>query len=286
MLKSMFLYNNDREKSMNNSINVQVLVATMHQSNHALLEQMHIETDALVGNQCDRCSNDEFEINGRKCVYFNRTDRGVGLNRNVTLYHAGDGIIAFADDDMIFVDGYEKIIKKAFLDIPDADAFVFNIHTIGKDMGRKVNKKIKRLHFYNALNYGTARLSVLANSIRRENITFHTSFGGGTKYSCGEDTLFIVDMLKHGLKIYAYPAYIASVDQTASTWFKGYNKKYLHDKGALFAAISKRWCKVLCIQDLIRHTYLYKENGISLIDAYNLMKEGIESFRQLLDYKE
>ena len=99
----MFLYNNDREKSMNNSINVQVLVATMHQSNHALLEQMHIETDALVGNQCDRCSNDEFEINGRKCVYFNRTDRGVGLNRNVTLYLSLIHILILKKRNILFV---------------------------------------------------------------------------------------------------------------------------------------------------------------------------------------
>lgn len=267
-------------------MNVQVLVAAMHQTDHTLIDKMHITSDALIGNQCDRCSTDEFKIQGRNYVYFNREDRGVGLNRNITLLHAGDGIITFADDDMVFVDGYEEIIKKAFSDMPKADVLVFNIQTIGKNMGRKMNAKVKRLHFYNALNYGAARVSARADSIRRENITFHSCFGGGTIYSCGEDTLLIVDMLKRGLKIYTYPVNIASVDQTTSTWFKGYNKKYLHDKGALFAAVSKRWCRLLCFQDLLRHPYMYRDNNISFCSAYNLMEKGIKSFDSLQIYIE
>lgn len=265
----------------NTELNVQVLVAAMHQNDHSLPEKMNIQTDAVIGNQCDRCSNEAFSYEGRNILYLNRPDRGVGLNRNETLLHSGEGILTFADDDMSFADGYEAIIQKAFTELPDADGIIFNIETKGGDMQRRINGKSERLHFYNALNYGAARLSVRACSIKRENIFFHTCFGGGTIYSSGEDTIFITDMLKHGLKLYTYPVYIASVDQSTSTWFNGYNKKLLHDKGAVFRAISRFWAKPLCLQELLRHKNTYKDASLSFSQAYGVMKEGIKDYMSL-----
>ena len=270
---------------MEKSLKVQVLVATMHQKDYTLTDKMNLETDAIIANQCEKCSNDSYKKNDHKILFLNRPDRGVGLNRNEALLHATGDILTLADDDMIFYKGYEGIIKKAFYEIPDADAIIFNIETIGQDMGRRDNSKVKRVRFYNALNYGAARLSMKKNSVKRENILFHTCFGGGTKFSAGEDTLFIADMLKHGLKVYAYPETIASVDQTSSTWFAGYNHKYYYDKGVFFRALSKKFAYVLCIQDLIRHKD-YKKNQMKFSEALNEMKKGICAFENLKAYEE
>ena len=139
---------------------VQVLVAAMNQSDDSLPEKMHLTTEAIIGNQCDQTSDRVITINGKRVRYLNRTDRGVGLNRNETLLHADGDILAFADDDMVFTEGYSDIIQKAFRELPDADAIIFNIKTIGQDMGRRTNSKISRVRFYNCLNYGAARLSV------------------------------------------------------------------------------------------------------------------------------
>lgn len=264
---------------------IQVLVAAMNQSDHSLIEKMNIKTDAIVGNQCDCCSDEKIDFDGFSVIYYNRNDRGVGLNRNVALLHSSDNcILVFADDDIVYVDEYEKIITKAFEELPHADAIIFNTRTIGEDVGRRENLKIKRIRFYNALNYCTTRIAVKSNSIRKNNIVFHTCFGGGTRYSCGEDTLFIVDMLRHGLKLYTYPVYIADQYQYESTWFNGYNEKYLHDKGALFAAISEKLAKLLCIQDLLRHKEIYRSSGLTFVEAYRIMKKGIDSFQEIQSY--
>ncbi len=66
---------------------VEVLVAAMHQEDGSLIEKMNIQTDAIVGNQCERCSNEEYAFDGHKAIYYNRPNRGVGLNRNVALLH-------------------------------------------------------------------------------------------------------------------------------------------------------------------------------------------------------
>ena len=61
---------------------IEVLVATMNQNDHSLIKRMNIQTDAIVGNQCNRDSIEEFCYNGRNITYLNFCEKGVGLNRN------------------------------------------------------------------------------------------------------------------------------------------------------------------------------------------------------------
>ncbi len=47
-------------------MNLQVLVSTMHQEDHSLLEKMNINSYAIIGNQCDQNSIEDFEWDGHK----------------------------------------------------------------------------------------------------------------------------------------------------------------------------------------------------------------------------
>lgn len=266
---------------------IQVLVAAMHQTDHSLPEKMNIRSEAIIGNQCDRNEIERFERDGHTVTYLSFAERGVGLNRNNTLIRADGDVCLFSDDDMRYRDDYVEVIERAFRELPHADGIIFNIEFVGGNArGRRRNTKSKRLHWYNALNYGTARLAVKTDSVKRENLSFHSCFGGGTRFSCGEDTLFIVDMLRHGLKLYTYPAVIADVETGTSTWFTGYNKKLLYDRGVLFRAISRRFAALLCLQALIRHPHTYKEAGVSFGEAWKLMKRGRRGFATLTPYTE
>ncbi len=260
---------------------VQVLVAAMHQEDFALAERLHLQSDAIIANQCSRCENAQAACGPFTVRMLSRPERGVGLNRNVALLHATGEFLLFADDDEVLADGYADAVARAFDENPQADGIIFNIGTLGTDMGRRQNTAVRRVRPWNALNYGAVRLAVRASSVRRENLTFHTCFGGGTRYNAGEDTLFITDMLRHGLKLYTHPFCIAAVDQTASTWFTGYDEKYLHDKGALFAAVSRFWARGLCLQDLARHPQLCRESGLTFPAAYRVMVCGIRDFAAL-----
>lgn len=266
-------------------MNIQILIASMNQTDHSLLEKMHIQTDAIVGNQCNNNSIGQFEWNGYSVKYLNFVEREVGLNRNNTLLRASADIVSFADEDVVLVDKYKEIVSRAFKELPQTDAIIFNTINIGGNRARRINHKVKRVRFYNALNYDTSRIAVRLNSIKRQNITFHSCFGGGTRYSSGEDTLLIGDMLKAGLKIYTYPEYVLTADSSSSTWFRGYDEKYLHDKGTLFCALSKRWALLLCIQDLIRHPYIYKESGTGLFKALKIMRKGQKHYKSLQSYE-
>ena len=268
---------------MRRIMRVQVLVATMSQNDFSKVKSMNISSDCIYANQANETSYKQQDFDFGTVKMVTTETRGVGINRNIALLYSEGDYLLFSDDDLVYVDGYQKIVEQAFEHCPKADGIIFNIVTVGFDYGRRKNIKVKRVRWYNSFNYGAVRLAVKRNSIKREGITFSTNFGGGTKYSAGEDTLFINSMLKKGLKLFTYPVVIATVDQTTSTWFKGYNEKFYYDKGALFSAISKFWAKPLCLQYLVRHRE-HKKNGISFFKAYKLMKQGIKGYEMLVAY--
>ena len=83
-----------------NDHKVEVLVATMHQTDFSLIDKMNIQSDAVFANQAQSCGYEEREINGNKVRMVTTNHRGVGRNRNLaTLYAQGD-ILLFSDDDV------------------------------------------------------------------------------------------------------------------------------------------------------------------------------------------
>lgn len=264
---------------------LQVLCATMHQKDFSKIKEMNIQSDVLFANQAQNDYVWEMKTPYMHAKMITTKTRGVGKNRNIALQNATSKICLFADDDIIYVDDYEKIILNAFAEIPDADAIVFNVETIGKDMLRRTNSKIKRVHKYNCFNYGAVRIAVKLDSVRKNGIVFSEKFGGGTIFSAGEDSIFMADMLKKKMKIYTYFQTIAKIPQNESTWFCGYNEKYLYDKGALFCALSKPFAHLLCLQDLIRHPRIYKENNIGFMRAYKVMIKGIKGYKNNTPYE-
>ncbi len=265
--------------------NIQVIVATMDQKDFSKVTEMNISTDVVFANQTNETSFSQQSFDNFNAKMISTQTQGVGTNRNIGLQYATGDIILLADDDMVYEDNYAQIISKAFDEMPQADAIVFNIITNGQDMGRRLNQKSSKVRIFNCLNYGAVRIAVRRRSLVKSRISFSTCFGGGTIYSAGEDSLFICDMLRNGLKLYTYPETIATVDQTDSTWFKGYNEKFIYDKGAFFGAAFGKNAFLMCLQYLIRHSKVYKEAHLSLTQAFSLMLKGAKGYKTLTPYK-
>lgn len=97
-------------------------------------------------------------------------------------------------------------------------------------------------------------------------------FGGGTEHSHGEDNIFLAECLNKGLRIHAVPEYIATLTaERQSTWNNGYDEKYISDQGYLYKTISKRWWRLLCLQDAIRR---HKSYGMTWRETYDCMITG------------
>lgn len=258
-------------------MSIQVLVASMNQKDHSLIDKMNIQTDAIVGNQCDRNEIEEFVYNGNKIKYLSFNERGVGLNRNNTLMRATAEICILADDDIVFLDGYDKKIKKWFDENPNADVIIFNL--IEKPKKRYVINKKFKVGYHNYMKFGATRIAFRRRSITRAGITFNLHFGGGAEFSAGEDTLFLNECLKRKLNIIAVPEFIATLTDTRdSSWFQGYTDKFFIDRGALFAAVSKRWAWLLCLQFAIRRRKKFNKEK-SWFETFRLMLQGVNLYK-------
>ncbi len=253
---------------------VQVLIASMNQVDHSLLSKMNIQTDAIVGNQCDKNEIETFVYCGNRITYLNFAERGVGLNRNNALMRADNEICLFADDDMVYKDGYEKIIIDAFERHKDADVLAFNLEELVKDNSHFVPKRKKitkeaRVNYLNCLRYGTARIAIKLRPVRLNGISFNLCFGGGTEHCHGEDNLFVVSCLSKGLKMYSVPETIAALtEERASSWNDGFDEKYVRDQGMLYRCMTRKYWRLLCLQDAIRRHSSY---DMSIIKCYKTM---------------
>lgn len=249
--------------------NVQVLVAAMNQENHGLLERLNIQSDVIVGNQCQCNEVERFIWNGHEAVFLNFAEKGVGLNRNNCLMRATGDICLFADDDMRYVDDYPRIVEECFREHPEADVIIFNL--IEPKTKRYVIQKAHKVGWLCFLRYGAVRIAVRRQRIVEQGIFFNLCFGGGTEHSCGEDSLFLADCLKHGLRMVAVPVFLAELtEERDSTWFKGYTDKYFRDKGFFYEIMAPKFKRFLCLQDAIRHR---REYGRPWRELYRLMMD-------------
>lgn len=254
---------------------IQVLVAAMHQEDHSLLEKMNIQTDAIVANQCSNNCIENFNYNEKEITYLNFAEKGVGRNRNNALIRADADVVLFADDDIVYVDGYEKIIEQEFAKHKDADMIIFNVKN-EDNRPRYTITSSKRVHKYNCLRYGAVRIAVKLDSIRKNNIWFTLLFGGGAKYGSGEDSLFIYNCISCGMKAYTSSNVILTVPKSESTWFDGYTDKYFYDKGALYKAIFGKKAVLMAIVFIFKNRAETKTIGLK--KACCQMLKGIKEF--------
>lgn len=265
-------------------MNLEVQVAAMHQIDFSLYEAMNIKTDAIIANQCEQNKYEEKTVNGKSVKLISSNKRGVGKNRNLALVYSCGDIILFSDMDVIYYEDYEKIVVDEFEEMPDADAIIFGlIYTKeGRFLSEEKYKK-KRVHIYNGLKFGTAGLAVKSDTIKKYNLHFSELFGGGCIYGCGEDSIFILDMLKSGARVYSSDKIIGMCARDESTWFEGYNEKYLYDKGAFVAACFPR------TKFIVKWYFLFRLKKLTDLGFCRMMKcinDGMQGYCGLKSFRE
>ena len=259
---------------------VEVLVTTMHQSDFSKYSQMNLQTDAVIANQTDRNEYSEAEINGCTVKLISTDTRGVSRNRNLALAHANQAseFIMFSDDDLVFNDGYEQMILDEFEKHPEADAIKFNLHDISNT--RKISMcRIERFEKATRRNMSSSGVwggVVRSNVLKKHNLHFHENFGPGTDNYCGEDTIFLMDMLNKGIRFYRSPVDIAGIDQTESSWFRGHDERFFTTCGMVLGTIYPRLSYLLVIRSAWK-AYRRKDSGMRYIDILACYYRGISN---------
>lgn len=256
---------------------LQILVSSVNKDVHELPVKMNIETDAVIVNQIigrDGSSRDEvFEVDGKKIRAFERLEKGVGLSRNTALAGADSELIHFGDDDIVYDRGYSDKIEKEFDAHPDADIILFNVKA---QEGRETywNEDFAPVTWKNYGRYPAYAIAARREKLVESGVKYSLLFGGGAPYMNGEDSLFLHDCLKAGLKLFRTPVALGYEESGESTWFKGYTDKFFFDRGVLYAFLYGKYARILGLRYLIKNRKeMCREKG--LLKSFMLLLSGI-----------
>lgn len=262
---------------------LQLLVATMNLTDIiGLCDKMHIASDALIINQSDCVKYECLFYHGYKIECYTFAERGLSRSRNNALLRCTGEILCIADDDMVYTDTYREDIINEFQKHPEADALVFNVTALNDERSGKPIEKYARVGKRESREYGSVHIAIRKRALIGKNVYFNTLFGSGATYSCGEDTLFLKELIEKDLKLYKTPIRIASVDMSDSTWFKGYNEKYFKDKGALIEAAYPRCSYLLAILQSVRNSKKSLGSYKKAAKLFLYYTSGIADYRKVI----
>ena len=257
-----------------------VLVTTMHQSGFSKFSQMNLNTDAVLANQTDRDATETTVINGCNVTLVSTPTRGLSRNRNIALAHADQksDFINFADDDLVFDDGYEKKIVEEFEKHPEAEAIKFNLHdlSITRKISMKRIERFEKATRHNMSSSGVCGVAIKIDVLRKNNLHFHENFGSGTENYCGEDTIFLMELLNKKVRFYRSPMDIAGIDQTESSWFCGHDEHYFTTAGKVLGTIYPMLSYLLVICSAFK-AYRRKDSGMSFNKILACYYKGIRN---------
>ena len=258
---------------------IEVLVATMNLENpNDLYQKMNLKTDALIINQTNYVSYDSFIIDKSLVQIYSFNERGLSKSRNNALMRSNGEILIISDDDVVYTDTYQEDILNEFDLHPEADAIVFNLNSNLKERaGKKINK-FARVGLMESREYGSVHIAFRRNSIISRNVYFNTLFGSGSIYNCGEDTIFLKDLIIKGLKLYKSPINIGEVDMSESSWFSGYNEKYYFNKGALITCMYPNYKYLLFFIQALRNSIKNFGNFRNFFRLFSFYLKGSKDY--------
>lgn len=258
---------------------LQFLVSAVNQDVHTLAEKMNLQAESIIINQCRENRYEEFEYGGNRMRCYHLAEKGVGLSRNNALLRADGDICLFADEDVVYHDGAVAAVKEAFGAHPEADMLLFNVK-VQKARHTYWTENFHRVRWYNCGRYPAYSFALRTEKMHGKNLTYSLLFGGGAKYSNGEDSLFVSDCLKAGLKVYAVPVEIGEEIPRPSTWFHGYDEKFFYDRGVLYRPLYGRLAGLMGLRFLLKNRGEMCSGEISFKQAYGLLAKGIRDAKK------
>lgn len=215
-------------------MNLQILMATMHRStiDDLNLSVKNIANPLLVINQADCWGEQQLD----DIRMLTTTERGSSKSRNMAIDNAFADYCLMADDDVVYLPGYEKTIATAFEQFPDADVITFQIATPD---GAKFNPGYAdQDYLHNSrtiLRCASIEIVFKRSSIIRAGLRLDERFGLGSKYRVHDEIIFLKDALDKGLKLYykAVPIVIHPAESSGTN----FTEHLIYSKGAAFVRL-------------------------------------------------
>ena len=253
----------------------EILLSCMFLSDsEEMIKRSHITSDTVIINQCDEENYKEENICNALIRTFSVTDRGLTKSRNLAISKSQADICIICDDDEIFNEGYEKAVSSAYDALPDADIIIFDM----VDRPLKWGNSIKRLGYIDLMSVSSWQITFRREKLLASGVLFDENMGAGSGNGAEEEFRFLTQCRKAKLRIYHYPFRLASVAQTQSTWFKGFDEEFFVNRGN-----TTRYIMGLPLSVLYAAYYAFAKrkqlSGMSMFSAFSYTVKGIKENR-------
>ncbi len=189
---------------MQNKPTLAILITTMNnwieRVKKELLPQLKNVDEVIISHQItEKNISPETERLWENVKYVFMREKWLSKNRNNALQYATADICHICDDDLNFIEWFEKIIKKAY-QITNADLITFQVQSPKwKNYFPVKQWKHNRISLLRIWSVG---ITFKREMLQKNNITFDEHFWLGTKNPVWEENIFLTDCYKKWLKMY------------------------------------------------------------------------------------
>lgn len=163
------------------------------------------------------------------------TSQGIARSRNEVINAAQRDFLWFADDDLEFdATGLQNLIT-AFENHPDAAVLAFQSANTDGSLRKAFGDKPSRIAKHNAGRYATFEIAIRPAIIRGAALAFDKNFGIGSRYSFGDEYVFLSDCIDAGLMC-RYIPFVLAIHPALSTGFRKIPHR-LRTEQAIFARV-------------------------------------------------
>ena len=202
--------------------------------------------------------------------------KGLSRSRNIAIDHAVSDICLICDDDVRLIDGFDDVILRSYEENSEADIICFQAVDEFGEYFRKYHPRSRWINYKTVMNVSSIEISFRLRSIVSNNISFDERFGLGTQFPTGEESIFLMDSLKKGLKILYLPLPIVQhpLDCSGNDWD---NKNMIIAKGAMFYRMYGRFAVFLCFLFSLKKYGQYK-GSVTFLMFFKLLLQGVSRF--------
>lgn len=248
----------------------------MNKGNCEFIHKMNLKKDAVVVNQNVPNHKEIIKIGGNEITFISTPEIGLSNSRNMLLEQVKSGVGILGDDDLVYLEGYEKIIEDAHLKYQDADIIVFRFT---EDLNRNTRQQFHKeriLGIMQISKVASVEVTFKIDRIKEKGLRFDPLLGLGAEFGSGEENAFLADALRSGLVIRYIPktiCYTEPMSGERSKWKNGFDEEYFVKKGACFYRIYKKLFFLLSIGFIVtKKMGLFK--NVSILKAINWMCNG------------
>jgi glycosyltransferase involved in cell wall biosynthesis len=213
---------------------------------HRILQPVQKDVTYIISHQY---LNEEFKVIPKELI---REDiilsqipgRGLSRNRNNAISLADGDIALIADDDVQYLPGTFEIIREAFENDNELAVACFKIKTPdGEPEYKKYPVTSYILGKYRHHAISSVEIAFKTSPVKKTGIRFDERFGlGSEKLTGGEETVFISDCIRAGLKVCYFPSYIVRhLYESTRTKYKRFDTKINQLNGAVYARVHGWW---------------------------------------------